>query len=445
MIEELTDEGMDDIINAIENGTVGNNIDATNEKANLEDTETTDKTEVTTDTEDEIDADDSDTDSKTEDGVDGEDTQDIEDDADSEDEDDVDGDDEELDDTDGDQSDGEDDEEIEGDEEDELDEDEVDTTETEDNELDLAAREFYRQAEEVEFMVNGKKVKGLGTIDDMVKARQMSGGLNEKFKAIKELRPFLPALKERGMIENPDKFNLAMQIIDGDKEALKQFMQNSGINPLTDEDMDMDNIAYEAKNTLASNEEIMYKDTLSVAKQYGVEDRFNKVVLNDWDSASLATFFETPESAAAIGTQLSTQLQNGIYDQVMGEVANLESTDVNGTFAAKSDIEKYNAGSQIVNAKNAAKAQSAQEVDKVDKIDTDKVAAAKKKIEDKRKKTAYAKKVEEQKTKADAARAKATNASKKRTKTAPAKKADPYSLEGEDLDQFVDELMGFSR
>lgn len=432
MTEELTDEGMDDIINAIENGTVGNNIDAANDTADLEDTETTDETEVTTDTEDEIDADDSDTESETEDGVDGEDTQDIEDDADSEDEDDVDGDDEELDDTDGDQSDGEDDEEIEGDEEDELDED---------DELNSAAREFYRQAEEVEFMVNGKKVKGLGTIDDMVKARQMSGGLNEKFKAIKELRPFLPALKERGMIENPDKFNLAMQIIDGDKEALKQFMHNSGINPLTDEDMDMDNIAYEAKNTLASNEEIMYKDTLSVAKQYGVEDRFNKVVLNDWDSASLATFFETPESAAAIGIQLSTQLQNGIYDQVMGEVANLESTDVNGTFAAKSDIEKYNAGSQIVNAKNA----QAQPAPKVDKIDTDKVAAAKKKIEDKRKKTAYAKKVEEQKTKADAARAKATNASKKRTKTAPAKKADPYSLEGEDLDQFVDELMGFSR
>lgn len=273
----------------------------------------------------------------------------------------------------------------------------------------------------------------------MVKARQMAGGLNEKFKAIKEIRPFLEPLKSRGLIDDPSKFNLAMQIIDGDKEALKQLMQERGIDPLVDEDMDMENIQYQEKNTLSSKEAIIYDDSLAVAKQYGVEDKFNKVVLDEWDSKSLSVILGDSSLATEVSARLSQQISNGIYDEVMSEVENFESRDIDGSFGAKTSIEKYNIAADIVNARHFGKSSEKQVTE--NQVDVSKVEKAKKRIEEKRKKDSYTKKVKEQNRRADSERKKATASSSKKSKVAPAKKVDPYSLEGDDLDEFVNELM----
>ena len=444
----IEDSDLDSIVNAIENNSIdiGNTSDNSDSNEDLEDTESNEDVADSSDTEVEADDADAETDTTDTDDDEGEYAQAEKDDAyedeeelddedhlsGSEDDDGVDDDVEEDDQDDDDQTDGNDDEIIEGD--DDTDED---LSENSDDEL---ANEFYRQTQEVEYIVNGKKMKGLGTVEDMVKARQMSGGLNEKFKAIKDAKPVLAPLKDRGLITDTEKFNLLMQIADGDVEAHKELMRQQGIDPI---DIDMEVSNYEAKNSVTSNEEIMYNDTLDIAKQYGVEDKFNKVVLNDWDSESLNQFFKSPETAATIGTALAEQIENGLYDQVMTEVVNMESLDVNGTFAVKSDIDKYNEASQIVNQRNASKQPVVPK--ETNEIDTSKVEAAKKKIEEKRKKATYTKKLEEKNAQANAKRKKASASSTRKTKVAPAKKADPYSLEGDDLDSFVNELMNTFR
>ena len=444
--DDLDGEDLASIVSAIESnsdeiGITSDNASDDNDDKGLEDTESTEDVTEGTDTEIEPDDGDIETDTEDTDEDEGENTQAEEDDVVEEEEGDLESDDEEeLDDDTGVDDDVEEDE-LEDDDSTSGDDDEVIEGDEVNDEL-TEADEFYRQTQDIEYIVNGTKMKGLGTIEDMVKSRQMSGGLNEKFKAIKDAKPVLAPLRERGLITDPDKFNLLMQVADGDVEAHKELMRQQGIDPI---DIDMDVTNYEAKNSVTSNEEIMYNDTLSIAKQYGVEEKFNKVVLNDWDSDSLNKFFESPESAATIGTALAEQIENGLYDEVMNEVTNLESLDVNGTFATKSSIDKYNEASNIVNQRNAGKYKAEPEVKPTDEVDTSKVEAAKKKIEEKRKEATYTKKLEEKNAQANARRKKASASSTKKTKVAPAKKADPYSLEGDDLDSFVSELMNTFR
>jgi len=178
-------------------------------------------------------------------------------------------------------SDAEDDEEeadeaddLEDEDTDEESEDETDTEETSDGEAQdtdgVDYKAFYDAVVNTEFVVNGKKVKGFADPQKIIQSQQMAGGFSEKMAGFKQYRPFMNPLKERGMLEDQGKFDLAMNLIDGDKEAIKQHLQLLNIDPL---DLDMEAINYEGKSNVASQESLVIEDTMERARSIGIEDR----------------------------------------------------------------------------------------------------------------------------------------------------------------------------
>jgi hypothetical protein len=158
----------------------------------------------------------------------------------------------------------------------------------------------------------------------------------------------MSALKEKGLVEDKDKFNLMMQILDGDKEALKQHIKNLGMDPVEDLDLE-DGVNYEAKDFTTNETRLVYEDMLEVAKDYGNEGKVQDILMRDWDSESAGKVLSDP----GIRSAFLTQVNNGVFDEVQEIIQKLEIQDRSGQFAELSSYDKYQEASEIWNQVNA--------------------------------------------------------------------------------------------
>jgi len=225
----------------------------TSDEADKEDTDLSDDEVVDTETNDTPAEDDQDTDDTIEEDE-GENTPVDDDDLDESDDDDVDDEGDEDDVVDGDEPEDDDvdgaDEDIDG----ESETDEEDDTDTE-QEADVAdgettddvdyqkqyeelltnskeALDFYDKVAGAKFKANGKEVEGFKDPEKLIQAQQLAYNYSAKMAGFKQYRPFMQPLKERGLLENPEKFDMIMDIVDGNTDALKKYIQDSGIDPL---------------------------------------------------------------------------------------------------------------------------------------------------------------------------------------------------------------------
>lgn len=305
-------------------------------------------------------------------------------------------------------------------------------------------KKFYDTIANAEFNANGKKVKGFTDPNKIIQAQQMAYGFSDKMASFKQYRPYMASLKERGMLEDPSKFNFVMDLLDGDPEALKKHLQTLKVDPL---DLDMENVAYSgAKNHLVSREELVLEDALEQAKQYGAEDKLRTALAKEWDAESFNEFLTVPE----VRRDLLEHMATGAYDLVQDRIAEMKMLDVSGTFSSMKATDQYRQAVQSLTADAArmnnsgsngqapaTKEATAQRV--ATKPTTDSKAAesaAKAKQE-----AEYKRNLEEKNRKAEEARKKATSVSKKKVSTTETKKFDPLALEGEELDKFVMSLI----
>jgi len=193
--------------------------------------------------------------------------------------------------------------------------------------------DFYKQVTS-EFVANGKVMKGFDDPKKIIRAQQMAAGFSEKMKAFKKYKPFINPLVENGLVDNPEKFNLAINAIAGDKEAIKQLIKESEIDPV---ELDMDNINYEPKNQIASDIEVAFDDVIETAEQYGVRDRVENVIGKDWDDNSVIELLEDPQNSADLINHIST----GVYDMVQQRIEEKKMTDPYGAFSKKRSIDQY--------------------------------------------------------------------------------------------------------
>lgn len=345
-----------------------------------------------------------------------------------------------------------------GDEKDESNSD--DNTESEsnadENKSTVDYKSFYEALTNAEFKANGKMVKGFTDPSKIIRAQQMLYGFEEKMSGFKQYRPFVGSLKKTGMIDNPEKFNMMMDIMSGDKEALKAFIKSSNIDPIID--LDLDTVNYNGKNYIDSKQSLDIEDTLEIAKNLGIEDKFRETVGKRWDDESFKEFTSTPEVREDLLEHMTNRINPNdetspiIYDAVQDKIAEMKLLDNNGMFGAKSSINQYRAA--VVALSNDLKARSAnQQVVKKDEnnatITKDQpkqttiadVEAEKAKILQKRKEDEY--KVElERKEKLDAEkRKKASSVSKTKPTTVEKKqKFDPLALSGDDFRSYFDSL-----
>lgn len=211
-------------------------------------------------------------------------------------------------------------------------EDTEDTVETE----EVNYKEFYEKVALAKFTANGREVEGFKNPEDLIRAQQMLHGYSDKMKVFKEYKKFLKPLEERGIVNDPDKFNLAMSLLDGDPEAIKKVLKEKNIDPL---ELDLDDIKYIPKSKLPSDAQLLIEETYEQAENLGVGGKFNKVISKDWDLPSLQEFV----SNGAVRADLLQHLQDGTYDIVQNEIKRMELLDANGLLDGMTSVEKYRA------------------------------------------------------------------------------------------------------
>ena len=299
------------------------------------------------------------------------------------------------------------------------------------------AIEFRDKVAGVKFKANGKEVVGFSDPEKLIQAQQLAYNYSAKMAGFKPYREFMAPLKERGILEDPSKFDMAMKIMDGDTEALKQHMKNMELDPI---DFDMDDVKYSPEVVRSSSDMLAIEDAMEQAKMHGVDDKVYDVVVKDWDDASFKEFVDDP----AVQKDLIEHVENGSYDVVMQKVEQLSVLDPQ--FANGKMTDKYRYAVKQLNAE----AGSVQESNAP--IEADEVALAKQQLEADRirldNEAAELVKARAElesgrkNAEAEVARKKAASVSKSKPKKSNVKKAiDPMALDGKGIEAMLDAMM----
>jgi hypothetical protein len=314
-------------------------------------------------------------------------------------------------------------------------------------------KSFYEKVTSTEFKANGKTVKGFTDPDKIIKAQQMLYGFENKMAGFKKYRPLLSALDKSGMIENHDKFNLMMDVMNGDREALKHFISINKVDPIVD--LDLDDIKYTGANYVETDEAINIKETLERAREVGVEDKFRTVVGSEWDTDSFKEFSAKPQVREDLLYHMTNKLDNDdnsptIYDAVQDKIRELRLLDTSGRFSSKNSINQYREAVAVLAEERKSIAEKAAEQHQKNKpaeaqeaapkvVDKSKVEAEKAKILEKRQKEEYAAKVKAEQAKVAEKRKKASSVSTSKPKvTTKEPKFDPLKLTGKDFFEVFD-------
>ena len=304
-------------------------------------------------------------------------------------------------------------------------------------------KKFYNEIANAEFIANGKKVKGFTDPSKIIRSQQMLHDYSNKMRGINEYKPYLKALKEKGIIGDEDKFNFAMSLLDGDKATIKKHMEALKID-LVDLELDEDS-KYVPKNYIPSKQSMILDETMEIASNIGVDSKLRSVIAKDWDDDSFSEFLNNP----SVRNDLLTHMQDGTYEIVQNKINELEMLDMNGSYRGLKSTDKYRAAIAEINRENLSRPvnPSAYQNQYVNQQQNNGsyIDAERARLADLAAKEAEYKAMAEKKLRDDEARKKAAMITKKKTTTVTQKKFDPLELEGDALDEFVNELISSSK
>lgn len=304
-------------------------------------------------------------------------------------------------------------------------------------------KKFYDEIANAEFIANGKKVKGFTDPSKIIRSQQMLHDYSNKMRGINEYKPYLKALKEKGIIGDEEKFNFAMSLLDGDKATIKKHMEALKID-LVDLELDEDS-KYVPKNYIPSKQSMVLDEAMEIASNIGVDSKLRSVIAKDWDDDSFAEFLNNP----SVRNDLLTHMQDGTYEIVQNKINELEMLDMNGSYRGLKSTDKYRTAIAEINRENQSRPVNPsayqnqyanQQQNNGSYIDAERARLA-----DLATKEAEYKAMAEKKLRDDEARKKAAMITKKKTTTVTQKKFDPLELEGDALDEFVNELISSSK
>ena len=304
-------------------------------------------------------------------------------------------------------------------------------------------KKFYNEIANAEFIANGKKVKGFTDPSKIIRSQQMLHDYSNKMRGINEYKPYLKALKEKGIIGDEEKFNFAMSLLDGDKATIKKHMEALKID-LVDLELDEDS-KYVPKNYIPSKQSMVLDEAMEIASNIGVDSKLRSVIAKDWDDDSFSEFLNNP----SVRNDLLTHMQDGTYEIVQNKINELEMLDMNGSYRGLKSTDKYRTAIAEINRENQSRTVNPsayqnqyanQQQNNGSYIDAERARLA-----DLAAKEAEYKAMAEKKLRDDEARKKAAMITKKKTTTVTQKKFDPLELEGDALDEFVNELISSSK
>ena len=308
-------------------------------------------------------------------------------------------------------------------------------------------KKFYDEIANAEFIANGKKVKGFTDPSKIIRSQQMLHDYSNKMRGINEYKPYLKALKEKGIIGDEEKFNFAMSLLDGDKATIKKHLESLKIDPVDLELDDDANAQYSPRNYMPSKESLVLDEAMDIARSSGVEDKLRTVIAKEWDEESFGEFLRDPR----VRNDLITHMQDGSFDTIQNKMTEMEMLDLTGSFRGLKSTDKYRAAIAEINREiqyqynrqsvNPSIPQQQQYYRSAPvgqnqyqpNVEAERLALAAKEAEYKA--------MAEKKLRDDEARKRAAMITKKKSVTVTQKKFDPLALEGDDLDNFVNELI----
>ena len=308
-------------------------------------------------------------------------------------------------------------------------------------------KKFYDEIANAEFVANGKKVKGFTDPSKIIRSQQMLHDYSNKMRGINEYKPYLKTLKDKGIIGNEEKFNFAMSLLDGDKATIKKHLESLKIDPVDLELDDDANAQYSPRNYMPSKESLVLDEAMDIARSSGVEDKLRTVIAKEWDEESFGEFLRDPR----VRNDLITHMQDGSFDTIQNKMTEMEMLDLTGSFRGLKSTDKYRAAIAEINREiqyqynrqsvNPSIPQQQQYYRSAPvgqnqyqpNVEAERLALAAKEAEYKA--------MAEKKLRDDEARKRAAMITKKNSVTVTQKKFDPLELEGDDLDNFVNELI----
>ena len=308
-------------------------------------------------------------------------------------------------------------------------------------------KKFYDEIANAEFVANGKKVKGFTDPSKIIRSQQMLHDYSNKMRGINEYKPYLKTLKDKGIIGNEEKFNFAMSLLDGDKATIKKHLESLKIDPVDLELDDDANAQYSPRNYMPSKESLVLDEAMDIARSSGVEDKLRTVIAKEWDEESFGEFLRDPR----VRNDLITHMQDGSFDTIQNKMTEMEMLDLTGSFRGLKSTDKYRAAIAEINREiqyqynrqsvNPSIPQQQQyyrpapvgQNQYQPNVEAERLALAAKEAEYKA--------MAEKKLRDDEARKRAAMITKKKSVTVTQKKFDPLALEGDDLDNFVNELI----
>ena len=308
-------------------------------------------------------------------------------------------------------------------------------------------KKFYDEIANAEFVANGKKVKGFTDPSKIIRSQQMLHDYSNKMRGINEYKPYLKTLKDKGIIGNEEKFNFAMSLLDGDKATIKKHLESLKIDPVDLELDDDANAQYSPRNYMPSKESLVLDEAMDIARSSGVEDKLRTVIAKEWDEESFGEFLRNPR----VRNDLITHMQDGSFDTIQNKMTEMEMLDLTGSFRGLKSTDKYRAAIAEINREiqyqynrqsaNPSIPQQEQYYRSAPvgqnqyqpNAEAERLALAAKEAEYKA--------MAEKKLRDDEARKRAAMITKKKSVTVTQKKFDPLALEGDDLDNFVNELI----
>jgi len=182
------------------------------------------------------------------------------------------------------------------------------------------------------FKASGRTVK-VESPDDARRLMQMGYDYTNKMR---EMKPHLKLLKtlEHNDLLDPEKINFAIDLMKGNKEAIKKFLQDKEIDPV---ELDLeDGTSYKPTDHSTSDQQLALDEVLDSIRETEAFPRTARVITKEWDKASQQVLMGNPRIIAIINDHVT----KGYFDRIAAKVQYERSL---GRLAGLSDLDAYKA------------------------------------------------------------------------------------------------------
>lgn len=177
--------------------------------------------------------------------------------------------------------------------------------------VDPAAADFMTKVT-APFKADGREMRAR-TAEDVIRLMQMGANYSRKMQELKPLKVMEDTLAKSGLTD-PAKLNKAIDIMSGNKDAIRDLLKQHNIDPL---DIDTSNeTPYQPKNHQSDPKDVAFREAVKATVKAPGGHAIITDINNDWDDTSKEALRETP----VIFDNLLAQKNSGIYDRIITEL-----------------------------------------------------------------------------------------------------------------------------